>query len=111
MKIEYDSETDMLSIEGIKYSGYVFRGLKTFPLGEKFEIVNRSDGGVLTIRSLTPEIVMNGVLRMERCVESIKKFFAGSEVWLKFQKEGISQQAAEQMAEAFLSAADSEDVG
>lgn len=53
MKIEYDSETDTLTIEGINYSGAMFRLLGSSaiaPVGSLVQIIKRDDGN-LTLRS------------------------------------------------------------
>ena len=53
LSIDYDRTTDMLTIEGIKYSGGLFRQLGTAGLavGRWFQIVARSEDGSLTLRT------------------------------------------------------------
>jgi hypothetical protein len=48
LNFEYDPDRDVLTIEGIKYSGHLFRGfgLET-PVGQPVEIVRREDGNVV----------------------------------------------------------------
>lgn len=52
MKIEYDTQTDVLTIEGVKYAGDVFRNLGIAPLGAIFRLVNRREDGVITLSVL-----------------------------------------------------------
>lgn len=52
LKIAYDERNDILEVEGIKYSGHVFRyfGLGTVP-GSWIRIIKREDGvAVVEIR-------------------------------------------------------------
>jgi hypothetical protein len=53
LKIDYDFETDVVTIEGIRYAGGLFRGLGIGGLepGTALRIVNRDDG-VLTVEQL-----------------------------------------------------------
>lgn len=49
LKFSYDTDGDVITIEGIHYSGEVFRQLGgLLPAGEIFKLVKRSDG-ILTI--------------------------------------------------------------
>jgi hypothetical protein len=42
---EYDASTDILTIEGVKYSGELFRQFaKEMPIGAPFRIVKRENG-------------------------------------------------------------------
>jgi hypothetical protein len=50
----YDPDKDQITIEGIHYSGSMFRDLGGFPIGEVIEIVEREDG-VLTVKRYEPE--------------------------------------------------------
>lgn len=55
LEIKYDKQEDTLTIEGIKYSGEVFRNLGFWmPVGMKFMLVKR-DNGVVTIQRLQEE--------------------------------------------------------
>lgn len=50
---EYDSDSDEIEIEGIKYSGMLFRSWGTSVMGRRpgalFRIVSRSEDGMLVI--------------------------------------------------------------
>lgn len=54
LKFSYDEESDVLTIERIRYSGELFRAFGFAPEGERFEIVERKDG-IVTLRSLPKE--------------------------------------------------------
>jgi len=54
LRIAYDSASDVLEIEGVKYSGDLFRRLGDGPMGiqpsspdEVFKIVKREDGTII----------------------------------------------------------------
>lgn len=52
LQFDYDKENDILTVEGIRYSGVLFRQLgETLPVGNAFVIEARADG-VLCIRDL-----------------------------------------------------------
>jgi hypothetical protein len=51
MKIEYDTDTDVLTIEGERYSGAMFRHLPFLPIGSLFEVV-KGKSGELCLRVL-----------------------------------------------------------
>lgn len=55
LPFEYDPVTDVLTIDGTKYSAEIFRafgtGLKAFEIGARVELVQREDGS-LTLRRL-----------------------------------------------------------
>lgn len=44
LNFEYDEMTDVIIIEGVKYSGQLFRELGILPTGFAFEILERHDG-------------------------------------------------------------------
>jgi hypothetical protein len=46
LRFEYDPFADVLTIEGVKYAGEVFRGLGLTPPGKWVRIVDRRDGVV-----------------------------------------------------------------
>lgn len=46
---QYDEDTDVLTVEGIKYAGSVFRAFGIAPIGTTFKIVERKDG-IVTVR-------------------------------------------------------------
>lgn len=54
MKIAYDSDRDVLEIEGTKYSGELFRALGFAPIGTVLEIVSRENGTVTMRTVLLP---------------------------------------------------------
>lgn len=45
--VEYDNWADVLTVEGIHYSGSIFRNFASGPLNKPFKIIKREDG-VLT---------------------------------------------------------------
>jgi hypothetical protein len=54
LDFSYNPETDVLMVEGIKYSGHLFRAIgKIFDVGERFEITERELDGVVTVRRIT----------------------------------------------------------
>jgi hypothetical protein len=50
----YDRETDVMTIEGIRYSGALLRELGVLPVGKLIRVVAREDG-VLTLRVVLDE--------------------------------------------------------
>lgn len=48
LQFEYDIVDDVLTIEGVRYSGELFRGLGALDVGGLFQIQDRKDG-VLTL--------------------------------------------------------------
>ncbi len=49
----YDEGLDVMTVEGIKYSGHFFRVLAlTGPSDQAFRIVGRDEDGVLTIKKV-----------------------------------------------------------
>lgn len=56
LDFSYDESTDILTIEGVKWSGDLLRKMCTeLPLGKWFRMVERADG-VITIGTVSPEI-------------------------------------------------------
>lgn len=52
---EYDPQSDVLEVEGVRYSGEFFRSLgRTMPVGSVFRIEERWDG-VITVTILDRE--------------------------------------------------------
>ncbi len=52
LEIEYDQEGDILTVEGIKYSGSIFRNMgSAFAIGETFMFLNR-ENGVVTVTKI-----------------------------------------------------------
>ncbi len=53
LSIAYDARNDIVTIEGVKYSGVLFREFSAsgLPVGVPFEITKRVDG-VVTIRRI-----------------------------------------------------------
>lgn len=54
LKFTYNKVADIFTIEGINYSGDLFRGLSVLPVNTKFRIVERRPDGVLVIEQLEP---------------------------------------------------------
>jgi hypothetical protein len=54
LNFEYDYHRDVMTIEGVKYAGALFRefGINGMPQGQAFTIESRGLEGVLTIRKL-----------------------------------------------------------
>lgn len=52
MKIEYDTENDVLVIEGVKYAADVFRTLGIAPVGALFRLIERREDGVIALNIL-----------------------------------------------------------
>lgn len=51
-QLDYDPASDVLTIEGVRYSGVLFRGLGMIrPSDRPFQIVAREDG-VITLRDV-----------------------------------------------------------
>ena len=48
LEISYDAASDLLIIDGIRYSGELFRGFAHLELGTWFRIIDRDDG-VITL--------------------------------------------------------------
>lgn len=57
LEFSYDPLRDILTIEGMLYSGYLFRSLATLKPGSRFEIIERQNG-LITCRAL--EVVKKG---------------------------------------------------
>jgi hypothetical protein len=51
---EYDEAKDVMTIEGVRYSGFLLRQLGAIPVGKLIRIVSRDDG-VLTLRVVLDE--------------------------------------------------------
>ena len=51
---QYDQDTDVITIEGVKYAGEVFRTLSFAPIGTKLQIEGR-EGGTVTVRRIEDE--------------------------------------------------------
>lgn len=52
LNFSYDAESDCLTIEGLKYSGEIFRKLGgAFQIGIPFILLNRKDG-VVTVKAI-----------------------------------------------------------
>lgn len=58
LKFEYDGDRDRLTVEGIAYSGEIFRqwSKRGMPTGALFEFV-RSDSGGFSLRQIWPKKV------------------------------------------------------
>jgi hypothetical protein len=56
MKLEfsYEETIDCLTIEGVRYSGHLFRNFRTFPRGQLFMFIDNKDG-VVTVRNVRKE--------------------------------------------------------
>ena len=57
LSIAYDPERDTLTVNGVGYSGELFRGLAGFAPGTIIEIIRRDADGVVTVadrRDLRP---------------------------------------------------------
>lgn len=54
LRIEYDSDDDVLKIQGVRYAGELFRTFSLTPpnADEVFRIVNRTADGVVTIETV-----------------------------------------------------------
>ena len=50
----YDPWKDIYTIEGCQYTGYLFRSWSKsgMPIGQKYELVNRDEDGVITIKKI-----------------------------------------------------------
>lgn len=51
LRFEYDAGADVLTVEGIKYAGSLFRSLGIASIGSRFEVTDRDDG-IMTLRTL-----------------------------------------------------------
>ena len=54
LNFDYDELTDILTIEGVRYSGQIFRSFGVFPRGELFMFLDRRDG-VVEVRRVRSE--------------------------------------------------------
>lgn len=51
LSFQYDAHLDILTVEGIRYSGSLFRGLGIGAIGTAFRLTERRDG-VVTLQTL-----------------------------------------------------------
>jgi hypothetical protein len=52
LSFEFDPKLDVITIEGIRYAGSLFRGFATARIGEAFRVVARSNDGVLVLERI-----------------------------------------------------------
>lgn len=54
LRVHYDEGDDVLTVEGVPYSGAIFRAwsVNGFPTGTVFRVLERSMGGVLVVEEL-----------------------------------------------------------
>lgn len=65
LNYQYDAQTDVLTIEGIRYSGTLFRQLGgLLPLHTQFVITSRGDGVIVLEES--PPIVVSPSIALEK---------------------------------------------
>lgn len=58
LKFSYDPWTDIITIEGIKYAGSLFRDFGgLLPVGKPFRIVRREPDGTTWIENLEPILI------------------------------------------------------
>lgn len=55
LSVQYDHATDVLTVEGVRYSGVLFRSLGICETGKWMKVVERKDG-VLTVLNVTDEL-------------------------------------------------------
>jgi hypothetical protein len=87
LNVMYDPNTDILTIEGMRYAGDIFRSFSMLSVGRVLKIEDRSGDGTITVTDLGPDHV-------------------GSLVAANVQSRGIHEALAaiEREAERFLGA-------
>lgn len=56
LDIEYDTYSDVLTIDGVKYRGEIFRTLGIAPLGTWIRINERNKYGTITLQHVSHEL-------------------------------------------------------
>ena len=62
VRLDYDPWKDILTVEGIRYSGELMRSVALAPPGEAFQIVQRHADGCLTVENVTAQLRSYGIL-------------------------------------------------
>lgn len=68
LAVSFDPDTDCLTVEGVKYSGDLFRGLALWPVDQRLRIVKREDG-VVTLERLDRKSIRRRAPRQPAPVE------------------------------------------
>lgn len=53
LEVSYDRESDILTVNGMRYSGAVFRAYALCPVGTAVQFIERADG-CITLRKIVP---------------------------------------------------------
>lgn len=68
LSFSYDEETDMMTIQGINYSGQYFRDMALFNGGEKFEVILSKpwgSGRVVELRRLLTPRALDAAIALK----------------------------------------------
>lgn len=69
LNFSYNEETDMMTIQGINYSGQYFRDMALFSGGERFEVVSSKpfgNGRVIELRRLLSPHTLDAAIALKK---------------------------------------------